>query len=84
MSMKCKIRNELKNLEGKLHVFPYDTEKFRDGNVITVNSVKELGDLLSEANLIDIEGDHRWTWVTTDLWVEDDIFVITIAINFNY
>lgn len=73
---KVKISNEIENI-CCFKVTEYDTDKFKDGNILEVKDIYELEELLNEAGEIDFIGE-RWDSVRTELLVYDGIFVINI------
>lgn len=73
---KVEISNEIENI-CYFKVTEYDTDKFKDGNILEVKDLYELEELLNEAEEIDFI-DERWDSVRTNLLVRDGIFVINI------
>ena len=73
---KVEISNEIENV-CYFEVTEYDTNKFKDGNILEVKDLYELEELLNEAEEIDFI-DERWDSVRTNLLVRDGVFVINI------
>ena len=73
---KVEISNEIENI-CYFKVTEYDTDKFKDGNVLEVKDLYELEELLNEAKEIDFI-DECWGSVSTYLLVRDGVFVLSI------
>ena len=73
---KVEISNEIENI-CCFKVTEYDTDKFKDGNILEVKDLYELEELLNEAEEIDFI-DERWDSVRTNLLVRDGVFIINI------
>ena len=80
---KVEISNEIENI-CYFKVTEYDTDKFKDGNILEVKDLYELEELLNEAEELLNEAeeidfiDEKWDSVRTNLLVRDGIFVINI------
>ena len=73
---KVEISNEIENI-CYFEVTEYDTNKFKDGNILEVKDLYELEELLNEAEEIDFI-DERWNSVRTNLLIHDGVFIINI------
>ena len=73
---KVEISNEIENI-CYFEVTEYDTDKFKDGNILEVKDLYELEELLNEAEEIDFI-DEKWDSVRTNLLVHDGVFIINI------
>lgn len=73
---KVEISNEIENI-CCFKVTEYDTDKFKDGNILEVKDLYELEELLNEAKEIDFI-DGCWGSVSTYLLVRDGVFVLSI------
>lgn len=73
---KVEISNEIENV-CYFKVTEYDTDKFKDGNILEVKDLYELEELLNEAEEIDFI-DECLGSVSTYLSVRDGIFVLSI------
>ena len=73
---KVEISNKIENI-CNIKVTEYDTDKFKDGNILEVKDLYELEEILNEAEEIDFI-DERWDSVRTNLLVRDGVFVINI------
>ena len=73
---KVEISNKIENI-CYFKVTEYDTDKFKDGNILEVKDLYELEELLNEAEEIDFI-DEKWDSVRTNLLVHDGVFIINI------
>lgn len=73
---KVEISNEIENI-CYFKVTEYDTDKFKDGNILEVKDLYELEELLNEAKEIDFI-DECCGSVSTYLLVRDGVFVLSI------